>query len=105
MLEAARREQLRADANPQKRPPSLAHRLFQRLDHAGDAVEAAPAIGESADPGKHDMLSGEHVFGARGDFDLAAHAGLARGALEGLPRRVQIARAIIDDGDAHRMSP
>ena len=62
--------QLRADTDAEKRPPPLADRLVHRLDHARDAVEAATAIGESADAGKHHMVGGEHVLGARGDFDL-----------------------------------
>ena len=105
MLEAARRHQLRADADAQERPASLAHRLVHRLDHAGNAVESAAAVGECAHSRQHDMVGGEHILGARGDAHLATQAGLARGALEGFPRRVQIAGAIIDDGDAHRMSP
>ncbi len=105
MLEAARRHELRADANAEERPASLAHRLVHRLDHAGNAVEPAAAVRERADARQHDMIGGEHLLGPSGDAHLTTQAGLARGALEGFPRRVQIAGAIVYDGDAHGMSP
>ena len=71
MLETAGREQLRADADPEERLAAPAHRLFQRLDHAGDMVEPAPAVGEGADARQHDVLGRKHVVWPRGDFDLA----------------------------------
>ena len=40
-----------------------------------------------------------------GDHDRLVVPALARGALEGFRRRVQIAGAVIDDGDAHRWPP
>src|SRR5260370_28535065 len=104
MLEATGRQGLRADENAQKRRAWLAHRLNQRLDHAGDAVEPAPAVGEGADARQHDMLGGEQVLGPRDDVDFAAHSVVPRGALERLLRRAQIARAVVDDGDGHRAS-
>ena len=43
-----------------------------------------------------------HALGVGGQIDLGRDAGFARGALEGLGGRAQIARAVVDDGDAHR---
>ena len=56
ILQTARRHQLHADADAEERAAARAHRFFQRLDHAGDRVEAAPAIGEGADAGQHDLI-------------------------------------------------
>ena len=41
---------------PRNGRPRRAHRLLERSDHAGNGVEPATAIGESADAGQHDML-------------------------------------------------
>ncbi len=101
VFEAAGREQLRPDADAEERLALLPHRLRQRLDHAGDGVEAAPAVGEGADARQHDVSGGEHVLGVRRDLHRAVEPSLARGALEGLVRRVQISRAVVDDGDGH----
>ena len=86
---------------PRNGRPTLQRRLLHRLDHAGDAVESAPAVGEGADPRQNDAVRGEHILGTRRDLDLIARAGFARGALERLPRRVEVARAVVDDCDAH----
>ena len=48
--------ELHADANAEKRPAARAHALIERLHHAGDGVEPAPAIGESADARQHDAI-------------------------------------------------
>ena len=77
---------------------------LERLNHAGYAVEASPTVGERANARSTYSFSGEHVLGTRGDDDLAVRSGLARCALKRLPRRVQIARTIVNDRDAHRMS-
>src|SRR5271170_1293791 len=65
VLEAARRHELSANANPEERPTPLANGLVQRLDHAGDTIKAATAVGESAYSRKHDTVGREHVLGAR----------------------------------------
>ncbi len=90
---------------PRNGRPRLRTALLERLDHAGDRVEPASAIGEGADARQHDMVGARDVLGSRGDHDLAREPGLARGALEGLAGGVQIARAVIDDGDAHLSLP
>ncbi len=71
MLEAAGREQLRADADAEERLAALAHGFFQGLDHAGHPVEPAPAVGEGADARQHDVVGRENVLGPRRDLDLA----------------------------------
>src|SRR5947207_14824191 len=60
-------KKLHADANAEKRPPFAAHRLFERLDHAGDGVEAAAAIGESAHARQY------HTIGACDEVRIARH--------------------------------
>ena len=79
----------------------FAHRFVQRLDHAGDRIEPAPAIREGTDAGQHDAVGGAHLLGIVGHEDGLIVAGLARRALEGFRRRVQIARAVVDDRDRH----
>ncbi len=105
VFEPARRHQLHADADAEERPAAAAHRLFQRLDHAGNGVEPAPAIGEGADAGQNDVLGARDVLRAPGHLDFAREARFARGALERLVGRVQIARAVVDDRDAHVSGP
>ena len=41
---------------PRNGPALAANRSVQRLDHAGQAVEARAAIGEGADARQHDAL-------------------------------------------------
>ncbi len=83
----------------------LAHRLRHRLDHAVERIEPAAAIGEGADAGQHDAVGAKHHFGIAGDHDLLRIFHAARCALERLRRRVQIAGAVIDDGNAQREAP
>ena len=85
---------------PRNGPPVAAHRLVERLDHAGHRVEPAPAVREGADAGQHHAVGAAHRVGIAGDQDRLVVAGLARRALERLGGRVQIARPVIDDGDA-----
>ena len=56
-------------------------------------------------PGSTTRSAARDRVGIAGHDDRLVEAGLARGALEGLRRRVQIAGAVIDDGDAHRVPP
>src|SRR5262249_6243670 len=56
VLAAALAHQLHADADAEERPALLAHRDVERLDHAADRVEPAPAIGERANPRQHDAI-------------------------------------------------
>ena len=77
----------------------------QCIDHAGNVVEPAPAIGKGADAGQHHAIGGRHRVGiARHNNRLIVPA-FARSAFEGFRRRMQIARAVVDNGDAHRWAP
>ncbi len=102
---AALGHQLHADANAEERAAALAHVLLERVDHAGDAVEPLPAIGEGADARQHHAVGSGDLIGIAGDHDRLVVPAVARGALEGFRRRMQIAGAVVDDGDAHRGPP
>ena len=104
MLEAARGEQLHADADAEERPAFFAHGVRQSLDHAGDGVEAALAIGEGADARQHDAVGIGDDIGIGGEEDGGAGA-LAGRALQCLGRRMQVARTVVDDRDAHAAPP
>ena len=68
----------------------------------GTASRPAPAIGIGADAGQHDAVGGARRRSASAvRIDLGVDAGFAGGAFEGLGGRAQIARAVVDDGDAH----
>ena len=70
-----------------------------------DGVEAAPAVGEGADAGQHHPVGRGHDAWIVRHHDRLLQAGILRRALECLGRRVKIAGAVIDDGDAHRLAP
>ena len=98
-------EKLRADADAEERPATGANGFLQRLDHAGDGVEPRAAVGEGTDAGQHDAVRRAHALRVVGHLDLGARATLARGALEGLAGRMEVARLVVDDGDAHQRPP
>ena len=100
LLQPALGHQLAADADAEERLAAPDHRLVQRLHHARHRVEPAPAIGERADARQHDPLRLGDGVRVGGDDNRVA--GLPRRALEGLGGGVEITRAVIDDGDAHR---
>jgi hypothetical protein len=104
MFEPARRHELHADADTEKRLPLFDDGFVERLDHAADRVKAAPAIGERADAGQHDALGLANVLGIAGQAYFGADAAFARGALQRLLRGVQIARPIVNDRDTHHAS-
>ena len=64
-----------------------------------------PAIGEGADARQHHAIGARDVIRIAGHYDRLIVAAVARGALERLGGRVQIAGAVVDDGDAHRLVP
>src|SRR4051812_31241987 len=102
---AALGHELHANANPQERAGTRAHAVIERLDHAADGIETAPAIGEGADAGQHHTVGPPDLFRVRRHHDRLVQSFLTRGAFERLGRRVQIARAVIDDRHAHRDAP
>ena len=102
---AALGQKLHADADAEERPRLAAHRLLERIDHAVDGIEPAPAIGKGADARQHDAIGVRHHGRILRHHDRLVEAGLVRRALERLRGRVQIAGTVIDDGDAHRLAP
>ena len=56
-------------------------------------------------PGSTTRSARATCVGIAGDQDRLIVPALARGAFEGLGRRMQIAGAVVDDGDAHRPLP
>ncbi len=105
MFVAAIGKQLHADADAEKRPALSSDGLIQRLDHPGDGIEAAPAIGNAPTPGKNNPLGARDNIRIGGDVDAGSRSGFARGALKSLGGGVKIAGTVIDDGDAHRPAP
>src|SRR5262249_43704743 len=97
--------ELHANANAEERPAAPAHAVVERFHHAADGVEPPPAIGEGADTRQHHPVGARDLIGIARHHDRLRQTFLARGALERFRRRVQIARAVIDDGDAHRGAP
>src|SRR5215813_4244788 len=102
---AALGHELHADANAEERSAARAHAVVERLHHAADSVEPTPAIGEGADARQHHAVGAGDLLGFARHHDRLRQPFLARGALERLRRRMQIARAVIDDGDGHRGAP
>jgi hypothetical protein len=62
MFEARRRHQLHADANAEKRASGADHALLQRLDHAVQRRQPAPAVAERADARQNDAIGTAHRF-------------------------------------------
>src|SRR5262245_43127722 len=102
---AAFRHELHADANAEERPAAPAYAVVERLHHAADGIEPAPAIGEGADARQHHPLGAGDLLGIARHHDRLRQSFLARGTLERFRRRMQIARAVIDDGHGHRGAP
>ena len=98
-LVAARRHQLHADADAEERRALAEDARFHRLDHAGDAAQPRRAGAERADPGQNDAIGLEYRIGIGGDGDVARPRGFQR-----IMDRVEIARAVIDQRDAHDSS-
>ena len=98
---AALGHELHADADAEERPALAAHRLLQRLDHARHRIEPAPAIGEGADARQHDAVGARAPRPDRASPRSADRARSRARRARSLRRRMQIARTVIDDGDAH----
>ncbi|MFK4652692.1 hypothetical protein ABIF97_002626 [Bradyrhizobium japonicum] len=76
---------------PKEGPRLDAHRFGDRLDHAVDGIEPAPAIGEGADARQHQTVGAVGLIRIAGDEDLLRNLQAARGALECLGGGMQIA--------------
>ena len=90
------RRRCRGTAAPCCAPPRPAPRPCR-----GTASRPRAAIGEGADARQHDAV-GAATASASAVTTIAGQPAVARGALEGLRGRAQVARAVVDDGDAHR---
>ncbi len=99
-LEAAARHQLHADADAEEWAAIVADGAGQGFCQAGHCEQSALAVGVGADARQDDAIGGRDVFGARCHEDLRRRFALSRGALESLCSRMQIAGAVVDDGDA-----
>src|SRR6185369_10695468 len=75
-LAAALGHQLHTDADAKKRLPPTADSVFERLFHARNGGEAAPAIGECADTGQHDALGLANQIGVARYRDRRGDAAL-----------------------------
>src|SRR5215813_4653464 len=97
--------QLHSNANSKKRFSILSYTLFKRVDHSRDCVETSPAIGKCADAGQH------HTVGTHNRIRIVRHENwllvsiFTCSPFEGLGSRMQIAGAIVNDGNAHRWAP
>ena len=60
-------QQLHADANAEEWPALAAHRLLERLHHAGHSIKSAATIGESP------YSRQDNAIGARHDVRIARH--------------------------------
>src|SRR6478609_11607469 len=69
MLATALAHQLHADADAEEGSAAAPHALVERLHHAVDSIEAAPAVGKSADAGEHHAVRARHLVGIAGDDD------------------------------------
>src|SRR5262245_26314837 len=102
---AALCHQLHADADAEKRPAVAAHGFLQRLDHPVDRIQAAATIREGADARQDHAVGATHRVGIARHHDRLVAAGLAHRPLERLGGRVQVAGAVVHDGDAHARAP
>ena len=91
---------------PRNGRPRVVDRLVDRLDHAGDRVEVAPAIGEGAVAGQDDAVGAARRRPDRlVTMTVSPEPAGRDGVLERLARRVEIAGAVVDDGDGHDAPP
>src|SRR5262249_53494755 len=97
--------QLHANADTEERLALFANTLLERLDHARNFIEAATTICKRTDSRQHNAVSTRHHIGIAGDCDRLFLPAVARGAFESLSSRMQIAEAIVDDGNVHLSAP
>src|SRR5262245_14056527 len=101
----ARGHELHADADAEERPALLANPQIERLHHAGNRIEAAPAVRERTDAGQHHAIGAGDLVRIAGHHDRLLVPAFARRTLERLGGRMQIAGAVVDDSDGHRRVP
>src|SRR6516162_9587626 len=105
VLAAALGEELHTDADAEKRPAFAANRLFERIDHAGHGIKATAAVGESSHSGQNNSVGARHDIRIARDQDRLTRPGVMRRSLKGFGRGMQVARAVVNDGDTHRCAP
>jgi hypothetical protein len=91
ILASAFRHQLHADADAEERRAPFADTPLERVHHAWNCIEAAPAIGERADSGQHNPVSARNHFRIAGDRNRLLMPAFTSGALKSLSGRMQIA--------------
>src|SRR5262249_33022485 len=99
---SALRHQLHPDTDAEEGLATFSYAMLQRIDHTGNFVEPAAAIGECANAGKHNPFGARDRIRIAGDGDRLLEAAFARRAFEGLCSRMQVARPVVDDSNAHR---
>ena len=99
-LQPARRHQLHADADAEERPALDAHRSSSASRMPGTASRPRLQSAKAPTPGSTIRSAAETISGSAVSGDHRVGLALACGALEGLGRRVQVTRAVVDDGDA-----
>ena len=87
---------------PKKGLPFFSYALLKRIDHTGNFVEPAAAIGKGTHARQHNALGARDRIRIAGNGDRLRETAFTRSALEGLGSGVQIARPVVDDGNAHR---
>src|SRR6185312_10919026 len=97
--------QLHTDADSEKRLSLFSYALLERINHAWDGIKAAPAIGKCTHTRQHDPLGARDGVGIAGDEDRLLVSALTRGTFKSLGGGVEIARTIIDNGNAHPRPP
>src|SRR6516165_9800904 len=105
VLPPALGHELHADADAEKGPRPRPHAFVERLHHPADAVESMPAIRKGANPRQDDAIGASHPVGVARHRDLCDKPCFAPCAFERLGGRMQIARAVIHDGDDQRDPP
>ena len=103
---AALGHQLHADADAEERPARAAARVsLSASTMPGISSSPRRQSAKAPTPGSTTRSARATSSGIVGDEDRLVVSAFARGALEGLRRRVQIAGAVVDDGDAHGFAP
>src|SRR6185295_16724099 len=97
--------QLHADTDAEKRFPALPYTLSKGVDHSRNFVESAAAISECANAGQDDAVGTRHCIWIARHSNWLFVSAFTCGPFKCLGRRMQIAGAIVDDGNAHRCAP
>src|SRR5215475_5951981 len=97
--------ELHTDADAEKRSAFPKDRVVQGFDHAGHGIETSPTVRKRADPRQHDAICGPHHGRIARHRNRLRRAALACCPFKCLGGRMQIAGAVVANGDAHRPPP